>query len=267
MNIIPPELTVLTCTYNGESPANLLAYFEGLKNQKLKKFRVILCLDGKINQKLWDIVDKYKYELNVLIIENSKSSLGENLNKGLEKVETKYVVRHDTDDVSLPHRFEMQLNLIKKLDVDVLSGNIIEEAQGIQKIKAVPYGYIAKKNIKRFFKNPVNHNNCIFKTEKIRSVGYSENRMEDYILWSKLLNKNGLIFNIDTPLLIAQADGIYKRRYGGDYRRAEITLFFENAKHNIILTPIVLISFILRYTLRFRLMLSFLKLALSTSRK
>lgn len=262
------ELTVLTCTYDGETTKNLKKYFEGIRGQTFKKFKIILCIDGTIRDELENIIQEYSKILDIKILRNSKIGLGQNLNIGLKHVETDYTIRHDTDDVSIDDRFEIQLKEIKKQKADVLSGPIIEHQGRQLKLKTVPLGRIYKFSKSRFLKNPVNHNCCIFKTEAIRKIGYSNHRMEDFILWSKLLNSSGIVFNIDVPLLNANADGLHRRRFGADYRKAEIELFKINLRSATTQTlPFVMIALIMRYPLRFRIMNFILKLAHNIGRK
>lgn len=262
------ELTVLTCTYNGETATNLMNYFEGLLKQTYKKFEVILCIDGGIRQELENIISKYAEKITIKIIRNTKIGLGKNLNIGLNHVQTKYTIRHDTDDVSHVNRFEKQLMQIKKIGADVISGPIFEHQRGNTNIKSVPQGRVYKYSILRFFKNPVNHNCCIFKTDKITSIGYSDYRMEDFILWSKLLNNGDIIYNTDIPLLDANAESLHSRRVGADYRKAEFQLFWTNLSNmTIVFAPLIIFAFCIRYPLRFNFMSSVLKIALKSSRK
>lgn len=261
------EITVLACTYDGETAERLKNFFEGLKSQTLKNFTILLCIDGDIRQELQDIIDDYKKLLTIKVLQNPKANLPSHLNIGLKHVNTPFTVRHDTDDVSRPDRLEVQLKEIQNTRAAVVSGFIVEKAAHEDRIKKVPIGWINKYTLSRFFKNPINHNCCIFDTQTIQQFGYPNTRMEDFILWSRLLNNGYKLYNISIPLLEANAEGLVRRRVGVSYRRAEIKLFLENIQNNFLFAPVVFVSFLLRYTLRFSALIWLLKFALSTSRK
>lgn len=261
------KITVLACTYDGESTERLKSFFEGLKSQTHKDFTILLCIDGDIRQELHDVIHDYEKSLQINILQNPKSNLPSNLNIGLSHITTQFTVRHDTDDVSRPDRLELQLKQIQLTKAAVVSGNIIEKAALHRRIKTVPVGWITKHTLSRFFKNPINHQCCIFDTKLIKHFGYPNTRMEDFILWSRLLNNGHKLYNIPIPLIEANVDGLERRRVGEAYRRAETTLFLENIQNNLTYAPIIFVSYVLRYSLRFPALIWLLKLALSTSRR
>lgn len=261
------NLTILTSTYDGESKIRLVKYFEGLKSQSYSDFEIVLCLDGEVRKELYDVIKSYKKFLKIKVIQNPKSNLSNNLNIGLKQIETKFTVRHDTDDISYPNRLQIQLDKISSTKAAVVSGNIVEKTNSEKSIKKVPIGWINKYSLFRFFKNPINHNCCIFETKVVQQFGYPVSRMEDFILWSRLLNSGYRFYNIEMPLLEADALNVDLRRCGASYREAETKLFKENIQNSgIFLAPIIIISYALRYILRLEFCIILLRMALKTSR-
>ena len=64
--------------------------------------------------------------------------------------------------------------------------------------------------------------------ESIKSFMYPSGRMEDFLLWTKVLNNNMKIYNQNKEQIIADVNNLSSRRVGKDYRKAEIKLFLLN---------------------------------------
>ena len=260
--------TIISSTYAGEKPERLTRYFETIKNQTLPPFEIILCLDGELSDELTKIISKYLELLPIRLVQNQKIGLANNLHKALLLVKTPYTARCDTDDYFEKDRFEKQLEFIKSNDVDITSCFAQEWASGKPAyIKTVPLSKLDNSSFSLYFKNPINHHSVFFKTEPVRSINYSDGRMEDFRLWVNCV-KNGLtILNAPDLLVHASADGIEKRRFGKDYRAAEIALLRLNFARNLPMSAIVSVcAFAIRFPLRFKLLVAFLKMALRTSR-
>jgi glycosyltransferase involved in cell wall biosynthesis len=65
-------------------------------------------LNGPIGKDLEEIISNFAEKLDILRLER-KSGLGIALQKGLELCKYPLVARMDSDDISLPIRFELQL--------------------------------------------------------------------------------------------------------------------------------------------------------------
>ena len=110
----------------------------------------------------------------------------------------------------------------------MVSANSIEILNTKKRIKRIPYGLIKKNSAYRYFRNPVNHNVCAFKKESILRFKYPISRMEDFLLWTMVLNSDLKIYNQDKELLIADVNDLGSRRIGYYYRKAELKLFLMN---------------------------------------
>ncbi len=248
-------------TYNGEDNNRLDKCLASIDNQTLKPTETIICLDGKVRKNLIKIINKYIEKINIKVIKNPKSSLAENLNVGLKNCSYKFVVRCDSDDISLPNRFEEQIKLLSDFGLDVVSSNIIEVFKNVKRIKRVPSGIIDKNSIFRYFRNPVNHNVSAFRKESIMQFMYPSGRMEDFLLWTRLLNNNYKIYNQNKELLIADVNNLGSRRIGMDYRKAEKKLFQINFQESQFSGKLFSIfAFLIRYPLRFYYLKSLLNI-------
>ena len=248
------EFSVLMVTYDGEDEHRLERCLQSIESQTLLPTETVICLDGKIRDSLLNVINNYISKIHIKVIQNNKSSLAENLNIGLQNCTYDFIVRCDSDDISLPNRFEEHINLLRNFEFDVVSANSIEIYKDKKRIKKIPYGVIKKDLVYRYFRNPVNHNVCAFKKESIKKFMYPNGRMEDFRLWTFLLNNNFKIYNQDKELLIADVNDLGSRRIGEDYRKAEIKLFLLNFKQNNFHGKfLALLAFILRYPLRFKI--------------
>jgi amylovoran biosynthesis glycosyltransferase AmsE len=261
--------SVLMVTYDGESTSSLSACMESITLQTLQPDEVIICFDGDVRSELEDVVSHFKTKLPIRVFKNDKIGLARNLNVGLTHCSHDLVVRCDSDDINLPHRFATQVKMMnKKTEVCVSSGYAIEVTKNKKRVKTVPLGFIRKNSIRSFFKNPINHHSCIMRKSAVLQFGYLPGRMEDYKLWMMMLTSNHLLYNIEESLIVASADGLTSRRIGPSLRMAEIELMKINLKRSLVLGVFLApIAFLIRFPLRFNLLHSLLKIALNTTRK
>tara|TARA_B100001093_G_C26730271_1_gene971912 strand:+ start:255 stop:1097 length:843 start_codon:yes stop_codon:yes gene_type:complete len=210
--------TVLMSVYNKADPKLFKKAIHSIYKNTLLPDRVLIVLDGPLNQNLKEILEhlKEKYKFESLALDKNVG-LAKALNFGLSKVSTDYVVRADADDINLSCRFKMLSNLMNE-NYD-LAGSFIEEYDDNQlhkRIKKVP---ITKKNIEKYisYRNPFNHMTICFKTKLVKEVGGYPivDLKEDYALWIKLFSKNLKVKNIDKVLVrVSAGNDMFERRRG-----------------------------------------------------
>lgn len=246
------EFSVLMVTYDGEKEERLEKCLASIDSQTLKATETIICLDGFIRESLMSVLNRYAPRLNIHIIQNKKSSHSENLNIGLNYCSYDFIIRSDSDDISLPSRFEEQIYLLSNYRYDVVSSNSVEIYKNQRRIKKVPSGLVSKNSFYRFIRNPVNHNVCAFRKESVKSFMYPSGRMEDFLLWTNILNNNMKIYNQNKEHIIADVNNLSSRRVGKDYRKAEIQLFLLNIhQSNLGGKLFSILALLIRYPLRF----------------
>lgn len=222
----PEELhtaVVLMSVYHLEKAENLDACLNSIVNQTHLPQKIVLVKDGPLSQRLEEVIDRYVglypdlYEI-VPLPENR--GLSRALNIGLEFCNGEYVFRMDSDDISLPKRFEKQLRFMERHpEIGVLSCAMYEFDQDPNKpqhIKTVVTEHEAI--VKQFpWRNPINHPACCYRTELVRQAGgYPELRyLEDYYLWSKLLCKGVRFHNLAEPLYLYRFNRATLTRRGG----------------------------------------------------
>jgi len=215
------------------------ALFSIWDQQTLKPDQIVLVKDGPLTEELDNCINVWKIKLNdylTLVELPVNVGLGAALNEGLKQCKYELVARMDTDDISLPNRFEKQIEFMEKNpDIVLLSGYINEFINKINKninIRKVPLEY---KKIIRYLKyrNAFNHMAVIFKKKAVISVGgYSSmlSYFEDYDLWIKLTQAKYMISNIPDVLVnVRIGNNMIDRRHGIGYAKKEI-LFFKIQK-------------------------------------
>ena len=144
------QLSVLMSVYKAEKPEYLDQALQSVFNQTLKAGKVILVEDGKLSPELDSVIEKWqKQEPSLIVLPFEKNrGLAVALNEGLKVIDTEYIARMDTDDITLPTRFEKQVNFLEEnKEIDVV-GTFISEIDENNEI------------IKEVVKYPVSHNEC-----------------------------------------------------------------------------------------------------------
>ncbi len=190
------EFSVLMSVYISDNADYLLRAIESVTiDQTLKPAQLVLVKDGPVSaeinaniQKMQSVLNDAGIELTVVLKEEN-SGLASALNTGLKYCKYEYVARMDSDDVSLPNRFELELSYIKdNPEISVLGGGITEfeddEKRPIQ-ARIVPQNHDEIVDMLKT-RNAMNHVTVVFKkSDIIKLGGYSEDfgKLEDYKLW------------------------------------------------------------------------------------
>lgn len=190
------KFSVLMSVYKSDNAEYLLRAIESVTiDQTLKPTQLVLVKDGPVSEEIDAIITKMQPTLNNIGIEFAviskevNAGLAAALNTGLEYCKYEYVARMDSDDVSLPNRFELELPYIAdNPSISVLGGGITEfeddEKVPIQ-ARIVPQKHDEIVDMLRT-RNAMNHVTVVFKKSDIVKLGgYSENfgKLEDYKLW------------------------------------------------------------------------------------
>lgn len=219
------SFSVLISIYNKEASTNLDKSLESVFNQTIMPTEVVLVEDGKLNDKLDKIVNKYcKLYPKIMRVIKFKENrgLGIALHDGLLKCKYEIVFRMDSDDVCTKKRFEKTLNIFSKMDVDVVGSNIVEYDDKM--IKVTGYRNVPETNdrIAKTLKtrNPFNHMTVAYKKSKVISSGNYLDMpfFEDYYLWARMYVNNSKFYNIQEYLVkVRGGNQMIKRRGGKKY--------------------------------------------------
>ncbi len=106
-----PLVTVLMPVYNGEK--YLCEAIDSILSQTYKNFEFLIINDGSIDKSA-ELILGYDDARIRCINKGTNSGITSTLNNGLSLAQGKYVARMDSDDISLPHRLEIQVELLEK---------------------------------------------------------------------------------------------------------------------------------------------------------
>ena len=229
---MPERLSVLLPVWAGDRPDFLTAAFRStVDDQRLRPDQVVIVRDGPIGGGLGMRIDELAAASPVpvdLVELPRNAGLGPALDAGLAACRHPVVARMDADDISLPHRFAVQLPIISS-GADIVGS-------GLQEFGADPDQVIVTRSpptdpadilARARFASPFNHPTVLYRRDLVRSVGgYSEfELMEDYLLWAKLIMAGARVANVAEPLVRYRVGaGAYTRRGGLAQLGAELAL-------------------------------------------
>ena len=221
--------SVLMAVYhNDEKKQFYTALSSVTKEQTLAPNQVVIVCDGLVP---WFDDNEVKKLYSDFFIEiyklHKNSGLGIALCYGLAKCRFEYVARMDSDDISVPSRFQRQINYLKKNENLALLGSSVREfnEKSELQIKKPP---ISWEEIIQYSKvrNPFNHPTVIFKKKIIEAVGSYRDMpgFEDYDLWLRVIEANYKVENLsEITVFMRTSEQFYDRRRGRRYSTSELS--------------------------------------------
>ena len=184
------EASVVLPVYNAEK--YLDEAVQSVLNQTFRDFEVII-IDDASKDSSWPIIQKYAAsDSRIRAYKNEKNlKLSLTLNKGIGLASGKYIIRVDADDISLPDRFQKQIDYMEQnLQVGV-SGGAMKMINGEgEPIGERKYSLTDKDLRKRIFMfSPFSHPTLIIRKAILEKSGlfdHSFNPAEDYELYFRL---------------------------------------------------------------------------------
>ena len=108
------RFSVLMSVYYKEKPEYLKLALDSIINQTLPVTEIVLIKDGPLTAELDKVVEQYAMEyiglFRIFALEQNVG-LGKALYYGVQQCKYDLIARMDTDDISLPNRFEMQVKV------------------------------------------------------------------------------------------------------------------------------------------------------------
>lgn len=226
--------SVLMSIYVKERPEFLRQALDSVFNQTIAPDEVVIVEDGPLTSELYSVLDEYgkRYPQLKRVPLATNGGLGKALNEGLKHCSNELVARMDTDDISVPERFEKQLKVFEKFpQAEIVSAWIDEFVDtpdntiSTRKVPQYPYEVIKYGKTRC----PINHPVVMFKKSSVLFAGNYQpfSLFEDYYLWVRLLMNGAKFYNIQESLLrFRTSPEMYKRR--GGLRHAITEVRFQN---------------------------------------
>ncbi len=250
-------ISVIMSAYNAETFVGRA--IESILGQSYEDFEFIIINDGSTDNTLAVLHDYSNKDPRIQIINQDNIGLTVSLNKGISSAKGYYIARQDADDVSLPDRLKIQLNLMERDTKIILCGgncfNIYETFERDE------WGYEEDDQLNRsvFIKAPFPHSTAFFIKHVANELGgYDETfkTSQDMELWMRMA-KVGCISMIKKPILeryvlsesiskkrrLRQFFDAYRARWAHNPRKIFIT-FFSFRSLLISLLPIKYIHFL-----------------------
>lgn len=228
------KFSVLISVYIRENPEFFARAMKSIwDDQTLKPDEIVLILDGSLTQELDDVVKYYQTHigdiLNVVALEKNMG-LSNALKIGVLKCKYDLIARMDSDDVSLPHRFEKQIHFLEThSDIDVVGGFITEfekDESIITSTRTLPTNSDELSDFARK-RCPLNHVTVMMKKPKLLEAGNYQEFLgiEDYYVWPRMLICGAKLANIADVLVNVRAgQAMISRRGGWKYAITEFQL-------------------------------------------
>ncbi len=220
---------VLITVYKNDKPGLFYdALYSISKGQTLKPSQIILVCDGPLTPEIEGIISNFKDDLPYLKVIELETNVGQGnaLNEGIKHCDFEYIARMDSDDISLPERFETQMGfLVKNKKIDILSSTILEfNSAGSEYYRILPENHDQIIKLLKF-RSPVNHGCCIYRKSAVLDAGGYNGlyQCQDYALWINMA-KNGAIFhNINECHMRVRMDD-YSKKVGFAYAKEELVI-------------------------------------------
>lgn len=250
------QFSVLISVYKAELAEHLDACLASLACQTIAAAEIVLVEDGPIPIELTDVIDRYRTILPIVSLPLKENvGLAQALNQGLAVCSYELVARMDTDDVCLPHRFQMQLAYMEAHPEVAVLGAMVEEYDAkLEKSKGIRKVPLTDAEVLEFAKrrSPVSHPSVMFRRSAVMAVGgYPPFRKaQDYALWSLMLTRGLIIRNLpDLVLKMRAGDDLLSRR-GVDYLTQERLILAYQRRIGFISLYEYSLNIILRTVLR-----------------
>lgn len=248
------RFSVCMSIYQKDSPEFLIEALDSIIKQTLVPNEIVLVEDGPIPSDLEEIVCKYEreYDFIKVIRVPQNGGLGKALQIALENSTYNVIARMDSDDISLPNRFEKQIRfLMANPNVDIVGGDSAKFQTSIQEIIGYRHPKLTDSDIKQQLKNrsPFSHVTIMAKKEAIiKAGGYVEIfNQEDYYLWARMANEGCKFANIKDVLVYVRVLGLGSRRGGWKYFRNELFMQQYLLKSQIIGLPKYIYNILIKF--------------------
>lgn len=224
------SFSVAISVYKNDNPVHFRRALESITSrQTLQPDEIVLVVDGPVPDEINTVIDEFSsiYGIFNVIRLQENGGLGNALRLAVENAKYDIIARMDSDDVSLPGRFESQINAFRDdHELDIVGGDISEfigEEINIVAYRKVP---IADVRIREYMKKrcPLNHVSVMYKKRAVQEAGGYLDLFwnEDYYLWIRMAEHGCKMGNTGTVLVnVRTGADMYKRRGGKKYFESE----------------------------------------------
>jgi glycosyltransferase involved in cell wall biosynthesis len=197
-------VSILLAVYNGEK--YLRSSIESIINQTYEDFELLIGFNGTVDNSK-DIVKEFKDKRIRVFDYGMDKGKSKTLNKLLKKAKGEWLAMQDDDDVWLPKKLELQMNLATTGEYDVI-GSRIFYCNELEKITGQPKLFTEHDKIVSLSmkgNNQIANSSAIFRTSITKEInGWDESLsgIEDFDFWLKLMKKGCRFVNLKKQLVL-----------------------------------------------------------------
>jgi glycosyltransferase involved in cell wall biosynthesis len=225
-------ISVIMATYQGDDEKHFVQAVESILKQTYNNLEFILCVDGEIPEERETLIERFiekDSRVHVIYLEQNKGpacarNIGINLARG------DYLAIMDADDISMPHRLEIELTELKRTKVDIIGSSYLEFMGNIQNsvIHKLPITHQSIVKSLPYF-CPMASPTVLGKVSFFKNNPYREDLRvsEDYLLWVSMVRSGAIMGNIVEPLVYYRRGSDFSiRRRGLKYVRGDLIAKF-----------------------------------------
>ena len=223
--------SLLVSVYDGDRADHLRrAFRSAVDDQTVPPDQVVIVQDGPVREELAQCLAELAAAspVPVTIVRLERNlGLGPALDRGIAAAWHDVVARMDADDVAMPHRFEVELPLIR--DADLVGAGLLEFVADTDDIVGQRIPPTGPDRIQRYARlaDPFNHPTVVYRRQAVLAAGgYGDlPLMEDYALFARMLGNGARVINVAEPLVFYRVGSTaFKRRGGARLFRSELRL-------------------------------------------
>ena len=252
---ITDKFSVSMAVYIRDDEKHFRTAVESVVEQTMTPDEILIVVDGPITQQLDSSLADLQNSCETIRIIRLEKNMGHGKARqiGLENCRNELVALMDSDDISMPDRFEKQLECFSlNQDLAVVGGSIeefIDLPEHVVGARSVP---VSNGEIRKYakYRCPMNQMTVMLKkSEALNAGGYIHWYCdEDYYLWIRMIERGCVFHNIPEALVrVRVGNDMYQRRGGWEYFNSERRLqgYMYNAG------MITLAEWIFNVTIRF----------------
>jgi glycosyltransferase involved in cell wall biosynthesis len=224
--------SLLLPIYHGDVPSYLeRSLHSAVLEQQRPPDEVVIVQDGPVTDELTVVVARFRSQAPMpvkVVALQQNVGLGSALEAGLAVCAHEVVARQDADDVSLPHRFAVQMPHIEA-GADIVGSAMLEFGEHEDDVvgrRTPPTDPVAIARYARFH-DPFNHPTVVYRRSAVAAAGGYQHLdlLEDYWLFARMIEQGARVANVAEPLVLYRVGaGAYARRGGVALLRSEIEL-------------------------------------------
>jgi glycosyltransferase involved in cell wall biosynthesis len=246
------DISVVMPVYNGAQ--YLRESIESILNQTYKDFELLIFNDGSTDNSL-EIIKSYRDERIITLTQNMSQGCVVHLNHGIKIAKGKYIARMDADDISMPERFEKQIDFLENnpsISLVGCFGYYIDSESKTTGMLPKPVGpdQIQKSCL---YYGPHIHPTIMFRKKVIQKIGnYREKYLfvEDIDLYYRLIFAGYKTDNIPEYLFKYRVHPLSTNRFFKEKNQKSFQLKWETQKQfNLHYTALEIVSIYIHYIL------------------